>query len=426
MNYILLYLNGFLQIANEMSPYLLFGLLMAGILHIYFKKEKTIKFLGKPSFKSTLYGALIGVPLPLCSCGVVPTGVAFYKEGASKGATVAFLISTPQTGVDSIAVTWSMMSLPFALMRPIVAFITGIFGGFIINKFDKTQSKTIDTLSLESIECNSESCNTPKNENKIVALFRYAFVDFLQDIAKWLVIGLAIAALISVVVPDNFFTSFLDNRLVSMLLVWVISAPLYICATGSVPVAVALMAKGLSPGAALVMLMAGPATNAATIAILGKVLGRKTLLLYLFSITIGAISFGLIIDYLLPASWFTVAGCHGQHHHSTGLPDWFSIITSSILGILILYSFIKPYFKSKNTDMNFTLNTSEIIVVNVNGMTCNHCKTNVEKGISLVSGVENVEVDLQSKTATITGKSVSIEDIKNIVESRGYEWGGKQ
>jgi len=377
--------------------------------------------LGKPTFKSALYAAVLGIPLPLCSCGVVPTGVAFYKEGASKGATVSFLISTPQTGIDSIAVTWSMMNLPFALMRPIVAFVSGIIGGTLINTFDK--EKNVDNKAILD-DFAPNNCVIEKKESKIVALFQYAYIDFLDDIAKWLVIGLVIAAVISVVVPNDFFTMYLNNLLLSMLLIWVVSAPLYICATGSVPVAVALMAKGLSPGAALVLLMAGPATNAATLAVLGKVLGRKTLAMYIISITFGAILFGLIIDFLLPPSWFTVAVCHGGHQHASGLPDWFSYSTSIILGSLLLYSLIKPYVKSKRTAMEFTLDTSKVIVVGVDGMTCNHCKANVEKGISTVAGVEKVEVDLQTKIATISGNNISIDDVKNAIESIGYIWLG--
>src|ERR1035437_6459181 len=200
-----------------MSLYLLFGLLMAGLLHVYLKKEKTIQYLGKPNFKSVLYASLLGIPLPLCSCGVVPTGVAFYKEGASKGATVSFLISTPQTGIDSIAVTWSMMSLPFALMRPLVAFVSGLIGGTLINVFDKK------TNVKGTVPNCTDNCDIPKKESKIIAMFRYAFVDFLDDISKWLLIGLLIAAFISVVVPNDFFTLYLHNRFLTMLLIWFIS-----------------------------------------------------------------------------------------------------------------------------------------------------------------------------------------------------------
>ena len=424
MEYLKLYISAFVQMLNEMSPFLMLGLLMAGILHVFMKKERMVKYLGKANLKSAIYAALIGIPLPLCSCGVIPTGVAFYKEGASKGASVSFLISTPQTGIDSFAVTWSMMSLPFAIVRPIIAFLTGIFGGFLTNTFDNVKFDEHQEKNIKVDHCDGDSCDVKSHANKFTSVFHYAYIDFLSDIAKWLLIGLLIAAFITVIIPDNFFTMYMNNPFLSMLIVLVISAPLYTCATGSVSVAVALMAKGLSPGAALVLLMAGPATNATAIAVLSKVLGRKSLIIYIISTIIGAMFFGLIIDYLLPVNWFTVAVCHGQHHHTAMLPEWFSSIMSILLGSLILYAIIKPYIKTKPKTMNFTLNTSEVVTVKVDGMTCNHCKANVEKGISTVTGVEKVEVDLASKTATITGKAVSIDDVKNVVESRGYEWGG--
>ena len=415
---IILFLKEFLLLTNEMSPYLLLGLLLAGILHVYFKKDVTKKYLGKPNLKSVVYAALLGVPLPLCSCGVIPTGIAFYKEGASKGATVSFLISTPQTGVDSIAVTWSMMSLPFALLRPVVAFITGIVGGVITNKMKIGEISD----SLPEDDCNG-SCHVQesKSAGKFKTMLQYAFIEFLDDIAKWLTIGLLIAALISVLIPDDFFIQYLGNPVLSMLVVLLISVPMYICATGSVPIAVVLMAKGLSPGAALVFLMAGPATNAATITVLGKVLGRKTLLVYIATISLGAVLFGLIIDYLLPARWFALAGGHLQHIHNMQQLDLFSTLCSVILALLLLSSFIR---KLKSKFMNISLDLSSDLTVGIDGMTCNHCKTNVEKAISSVEGVESVTVDLQSATATIKGKHVSAEIIKTVVEDRGYIFKG--
>lgn len=418
MNFVIRYINELFRLTNEMSPYLLFGLFIAGLLHVYFEKERTIKYLGKNNLKSVIYASLLGVPLPLCSCGVIPTGIAFYKEGASKGATVSFLISTPQTGVDSIAVTWSMMNLPFALLRPIIAFLTGILGGLLSNRLNHNAELQ---NSSETDTCQGD-CDVKKREGKLKSLFRYAFVEFLEDIAKWLVIGLLIATAISVLLPDDFFTMYLDNKILSMLIVLSASVPLYICATGSVPIAVALMAKGLSPGAALVLLMAGPATNAATIAVLTKVLGRKTVLIYLFSIISGALLFGVIIDYVLPSSWFILNHTMMHHHHGGMFSSWFNYASTIILSILLIYVFIKPYLKPKS--MNFTLNIPEIQIVRIDGMTCNHCKMNVEKGISTIEGVENVEVDLSQKTATIKGKNVSLDSVKNLIESRGYTYVG--
>jgi uncharacterized protein len=189
----------------------------------------------------------------LCSCGVIPTGISFYKHGASKASTVSFLISTPQTGVDSIFVTYSMLGLPFAIIRPIVAFITGLFGGLVTKKIDPEKAE-------KNLQNNENGNELPGGFiPRIKEMFRYSFIEFLQDVSNWLIIGLLIAALISVIVPNDFFADKIPNDFIGMLIILVVSIPVYICATASVPVAVVLMLKGLSPGAALVLLMVGPA-----------------------------------------------------------------------------------------------------------------------------------------------------------------------
>ena len=249
--YTLELLTAFWDLFMEMAPYLVLGFLLAGVLHVFFPKHKVHKYLGGKNLKSVINASLVGIPLPLCSCGVIPTGVSFHKNGASKGASVSFLISTPQTGVDSILATYSLMGLPFAVIRPIVALITGIIGGVATNAVDESPVTEAPQSAVNEIK-----------GNKFIAMLRYAFVDFLADIAKWLVIGLAIAAVITVMVPDSFFESYLSNPYLNMLLVLAASVPMYVCATGSIPVAMALLVKGISPGAAFVFLMAGPATNA--------------------------------------------------------------------------------------------------------------------------------------------------------------------
>ena len=189
------YIRDFVDILNEMSPYLLLGFLIAGVLHVGFPKDKINKYLGRRNITSVINAALLGVPLPLCSCGVIPTGISFYKNGASKGSSVSFLISTPQTGVDSIMVTYSLLGLPFAIIRPIVAFVTGVIGGALTN--------TVDKQTTEPVELSHEEHKKGSNKNVMVRMFQYAFVEFLQDISKWLIIGLLIAAAISVIVPND-------------------------------------------------------------------------------------------------------------------------------------------------------------------------------------------------------------------------------
>ena len=210
------FLNSLIAVFMEMSPYLLLGFFIAGILNELFKGAKFRKFIGENNFKSVLNASLLGVPLPLCSCGVIPTGVSLHKSGASKGSAVSFMISTPQTGVDSILVTWSLMGLPFALIRPVIALFTGVFGGVLTNFLEKGQkSQTVESK-------NSDHENKVEKRSlfqKFTGAMKYAFVDFLDDISLWLFIGLVIAALISVIIPEGFFTAYMGNNYLSMVIV---------------------------------------------------------------------------------------------------------------------------------------------------------------------------------------------------------------
>ena len=277
------YITPLIDLLNEMTPYLLLGFLIAGVLHEFVPRRIYADKLSGNNFKSVLWAALFGVPLPLCSCGVIPTATSLYREGASKGATVSFLISTPQTGVDSILATASVIGIPFAIIRPIVAFITAIAGGVVTNRICKNENNTRQQ-AVQATEHKSFA-------QKIMGTLRYGFIDMIQDIGKWIVIGLVIAAIITVLIPDNFFVSLNKYPLLNMLMILAVSTPMYLCATGSIPIAAALMLKGLSPGAALVLLMAGPATNMATMLVINKVLGRKTLITYLIIIMTGSIGF---------------------------------------------------------------------------------------------------------------------------------------
>lgn len=417
-----------LLILLEMSPYLLLGFFFAGLLHIFFPKEKVSRHLGKDNRMGVVNAALLGIPLPLCSCGVIPTGISFYKHGASKGSTISFFISTPQTGIDSILVTYSLLGLPFALIRPVVAFVSGIFGGWLTGKItrkEKTENKKDNTTE----EKENSSLSAGK---KIHEMFRYAFVEFLQDISKWLIIGMLLAALMAVLIPDDFFGRYLDDGLLSMLVILAASIPLYICATGSVPIAAVLMMKGLSPGAALVLLMAGPATNMATITLISKVLGKKTLFSYLFSITSMAIIFGLAINAFLPAAWFAlpIDPVTGHNTHEV-LPRFVHIGSTILLTLLIINGYVMKFLHSKKIQKAkeerpaFTIDPSQTRVI-VRGMTCNHCKANVEKAITSLPGIEKAEADVSSGEVIVRGDKIDYDLIRESVESVGYEFGGRK
>lgn len=428
-----------LNLINAMSPFLLLGFLLAGLMHVFVPNALYSKYLSNNNFASVCMATLMGVPLPLCSCGVIPTAMSIRREGASKGATVSFLIATPQTGVDSIIATYSLMGLAFTLVRPIAALLTALFGGGLVNIVEKyNKGKEIPKASEVSTLA---ACNKPNDNqkttfwHKCVAALKYGYVEMMQDIGKYLIIGLVVAGVITVFVPDSFFALFADNSLLSMLLVLLFSLPMYLCATGSIPIAVALMLKGLSPGAALVLLMAGPAINFASMLVVGKVLGKKTLAVYLFSVIFCSILCGLAIDYLLPRSWFVMPWTEMQqmaeHTHS-----WlsFNSVCSVIMVGLLIHAFVQNH-RSGHTHAcscahhhdasdNGTCATcqphQQLLVLQVEGMRCNHCKANVEKVVQSVAGVEHVQVSLENNTVTITGHA-SPKEVTHAIESLGFK-----
>ena len=413
MEFVQQFVKDFASIIGEMAPYLLLGFLFAGLLYAFIPRNKIEKYFAGNSFRSSFLAAMFGVPLPLCSCGVIPTGTAFYKNGASKGGTISFLISTPQTGVDSILATFSLLGLPFAIIRPIAALVTGITGGLITAKITKNEAND------NQYTAGKEKPKTLKE--KIKSVFTYGFLDFIEDIAKWLTVGLILAAVISATIPDDFVEMFNLPPIVQMLIILVISIPLYICATGSIPLAAILILKGISPGAAFVLLMAGPATNAATITMIGKVLGRKSLFTYLATIIAGALFTGILIDYALPVEWFISAISSTIHHHHMGL-NWLQIGSGIVLGVLLINAFIRKYKKrngSENIQQNENIMATQSI--KVEGMTCNHCKMNVENNLKKLDFIDDAIVNLGDKSVTIQGNAIDLETAKNTINGLGYK-----
>ena len=403
----------------EMAPYLLLGFLIAGLLNGVFSKDWLQRKMGKPGWGSSIKAALLGIPLPLCSCGVIPTGVSFHKQGASKGATSSFLISTPQTGVDSILVTYSLMGWAFAIVRPIIAFVTGVLGGIWADQ----DHQAADVKSTEAPSCSDcEDDETKEKQHWFDRIFKYAFVTFLQDISRWLVLGLVLATLITMFVPEALFTEYLSRPWLNMLIVLAASVPLYVCATASVPIAAALLLKGVSPGAALVFLMAGPATNVATLTVLWQTIGKKTTIKYLISIMVGAIGFGLIIDYALPKEWFTYfTPEHTNAHSHHILHPWIMFGSGVLITYLILQAEILKFMPKKTKQMENTNQTTYAI----EGMTCNHCVANVDRNLKAMEGVNDVSVDLQKGEAVVYG-NVDESKIKQVIESIGYTFKGKK
>ena len=410
------------HICNSMSPYILLGFLLAGLLHEFVPADFFIRHLSGKNFRSVLLSALFGIPLPLCSCGVIPTAMGLRREGISKGATVSFLIATPQTGVDSIIATYSLMGLPFALLRPIIALATALFGGSLINWVD-SESETQSGNKPHKQEMESKG----SFGKRMAAALRYGMVDMIADIGKWLIIGLITAGIITTLVPAEWFSVFQDNSLLSMLAILMLSIPMYLCATGSIPIAVALMLKGLSPGCALVLLLAGPASNMASILVIKNVLGKRSLFIYLLSIVIGTIVFGLGIDYLLPREWFTenlVSLDECCHPHS----QWFPTICTLMLALLLLHALFinKLNKKCKCQDHSCCKSSAQECArqLSVRGMHCNHCAANVQKALSSVNGITHANVSLELSHAEVSGEDYNPEEVIQAVKSLGFdaEW----
>ncbi len=361
------------QLSLAMAPYILFGLLFAGVLHELVPDSIVTKHLGKDNISSVVKSTVFGIPLPVCSCGVIPLATSIKKSGASKGATLSFLISTPITGIDSIMATYGIFGWIFTLYRAVTSMIIAMVAGILTNIFDKDTStssvalsdskptfsavapQTTTSFSMHTLPKQEESCttgegsccSTPNDEKKgfsFVATLKYAFVTLLGDIAKPLFWGLLLGALITVAIPENLAELLKDKAWLSYLIVIIIAVPMYVCATASLPIAAGLMLSGVSAGAAFVFLSAGPATNTVTIGVVKKMLGTKSLIIYLGSIIVGSILFGLGLDYIFNVSSIDPASLIHLHEEA-GL---ISTLSSIILWGFLLLFIAKPYFEKKD------------------------------------------------------------------------------
>ena len=390
-----------------MAPYLLLGFLIAGILHVFVPNRFYTKYLSRDNNWAVLWAALLGVPLPLCSCGVIPTAIGLRNEKASKGAVASFLIATPQTGIDSILATFSLLGLGFAIIRPVAALVTGVCGGLLVNRLVKEDDDAISSASACEVETG----------NRLWRVLKYAYFKMIQDIGGRLVIGLLVAALIQVAIPDEFFLTFGSQPLLQMLVILVVAVPMYICSTGSIPVAAALIMKGLSPGAALVMLMAGPAVNLASILVVRKALGRRFTWIYLLVIVGFSILFGLLVN----AIGINVTPKIADACCTDAYPSTFKIISASLLTLFILFALTMKLFerfKHKPADPNTAVYTVE-------GMHCSHCEAAVCRAVEDIPGVESAKANASGKTLTIKGPAAE-DAIRTAVEKAGYTFKGKK
>lgn len=342
MEYISLFLSNFWHFLSLISFYLLFGLIVAGVIKQIIPDKFIQKHIGKNSSSSIFKAAMLGIPLPLCSCSVIPFAASLKKSGASKGALQTFLISTPITGVDSIMATYGAFGWFFTIYRVITSIFISILAGFLSMLFikEEKQKPIMNNLwSTQKTQTNASiiSLHVKKNTPFINRVFDYAFNQLFQGIAKSLLIGVTLGALLSTFIPTDLTAFLSDNLLFSYIFVLLIAAPLYVCAITSIPIGITLLLTGFSPGAAFVFLTAGPATNLVTISIVGKILGKKSIIVYLGSVIIGTILSAYIMDTMFLTYLDSVSKAIDEHESASLLEA-----ASSVIMLVLMYKYIKP------------------------------------------------------------------------------------
>jgi uncharacterized membrane protein YraQ (UPF0718 family) len=347
------------NILLESSVFILFGLLVSGLLRVFLNPGSVSRHLGQGRFKSVFKASLMGIPIPLCSCGVLPAAAALKKQGANNGAVTSFLISTPESGVDSIAITYALMDPIMTVVRPVAAFVTAFAAGIsenLMGKPDTTRPIVPDLSCPVDGCCDGQNCSPEVHRNhhsfteKTKAGFRFAFTDVWGDLAVWFLFGLLLSGIITVMIPESVFSRYMGGGFGSMLIMLGVGIPIYICATASTPIAATLILQGVSPGAALVFLMTGPATNVTSLTVLTRVLGRRATAIYLFAIAICAVGFGLLVDWIYSAMGISARAVVGQAGeaipHAVGLVGAVLIL---ILSVQPVWRFIRSRFVRSRT-----------------------------------------------------------------------------
>ncbi len=404
----------FWDVLLEMSPYLLLGFLVAGVLSVVLRPSLVERHLGGKGLLQTIKASAFGVPLPLCSCGVIPVAASLRRHGAGKGATTAFLISTPQTGVDSILVTYGLLGWVYAIFRPIAALVSGILGGMAVGVIDPHSEKEDRRIRQEAGATDAEASEGPA----VVRAARYALVTLPRDIGMALLVGLAIAALISALIQPGDLPGVLGGGIVAMLIMMLAGIPVYVCATASVPIAAALISRGVSPGAALVFLMTGPATNAAAIAMLWKTLGRRSAIAYLLAVAISALLAGVALDYV-----FRVSGASPQPPMMEMLPYWLKLASAIVLLGMLVSGAGWPWLrKLRKVSSQQPLEAgSEVCRLEIEGMSCSHCSTAVREALMDCPGVQAADVDHVDGSAVVRGDELDGDVLAAAVDQLGYK-----
>jgi uncharacterized protein len=421
-------------VTAQMGLWLLFGFLVAGLLSVFISPAWLERHLGGRGMGPVWRASIFGVPLPLCSCGVIPVAASLKQHGASRSATTAFLLSTPQTGVDSILVTWTLLGPLFAVFRPLVALLTGVLGGGLVQTFDPPAPVSEAQAAQAAARTGDQPLRPQGLAAKLRACFSYGFLTLPADIGRALLIGLIIAGVLGALIPADFLSRFLGAGPLSIALMMIVGIPIYVCATASVPLAATFIFLGATPGAALAFLIAGPATNAATITTVGRVLGRKTAVLYLVTVAISAFGGGLLLDWLMPRAgeWIPLFAEGGHDHHGVG---WIDHLGGALLALVMTASWWQARRQGCGCDSECASEKAggsgameeadSILEFTIEGMSCSHCSGSVDRVVRALPGVRNCTVFLKEGRLmverSVDGSTDAQDAIVAAVQGLGYQ-----
>ena len=347
-------LLNFLALFTESAPWLLLGLFMAGAMKYLLPVGLLERHMAKDDLSSVTKAALIGAPLPLCSCGVIPAAIGLRRSGASPSATISFLVATPETGVDSISISYALLGPFMAIVRPISAIASAITAGVLV-MLTHTDSKP----EKPAVECepnikkpccgsnkasNNQSTQRLSSKEIMVGVWSFSTGKLLHDISKWLLIGLVLAAAVKTWVPSEFLTQWGDG-FIAMLAMALIGIPMYICASASTPIAAGFLAAGVSPGAVLVFMLAGPATNLATMGMIKQELGKSVMFTYVVTILVTSILFGYLTNWLVAEFDFTVYSVAAHEHEMSH--SLLYLASAWLLAGLMIKNIISDLIKKK-------------------------------------------------------------------------------
>jgi uncharacterized membrane protein YraQ (UPF0718 family)/copper chaperone CopZ len=400
------------QMLGQMALFLLLGFLIAGALSVGMSAEWLQRHLGRGGIKPVIKATLLGVPLPLCSCGVIPVAASMRRHGASRAATTAFLFSTPQTGIDSILVTYSLLGGAFAIFRPLAALVTGIIGGIMVMLMGKNHVEA-DPPQNQLL---TPRAGARTDRSIPMQILHYGFVTLPREIGPALIVGILIAGAMSALVPVEGVSPYIGRGIVSILIMMAAGIPMYVCATASVPIAAGLLHVGVSFGAVFAFLISGPATNAATLTTLWKVLGRRTTLIFLVTIAASAIGFGLLLNALIPvASQALPQLAAVPHIHGGGL------LNSTMAALLLALLFVSRLLRSKKKKLVPLQGAAEErLELRVSGMHCTHCVAAIDDAVRSCPGVSDVNINLKTKSVQVHGTDIDEKQVVSTIDSLGY------